>query len=208
MIENILNYGYDERRSPTSPEIARPMNRAKEDLLLHPVRLRIIQATAGRHVTAQALAAELPDVPQATLYRQLRILTEAGILAVASERRVRNMLERTYALSEKSLLLAHEDLQGATPEDHIRLFTQYLGSLLGYYARYLRHGDIDLARDEVVFRAFPVYLSPAERARLDRDVDAALRPYLENGPSPGRRRTVLGLMALPDATETAPRPDA
>lgn len=181
------------------------MNRAKEDLLLHPVRLRIIQETAGRHVTAQELAENLPDVPQATLYRHLRTLSQAGILTVVRQRRVRNTLERTYALSDQNLLLTPDDLESATPEDHLRLFTQYLGSLLGYYARYLRDGDIDLARDGVVFRAFPVQLSPAERARLDQDVGAALRPYLEHGPSPERRRTVLGLMALPDAPRGAPR---
>ena len=56
------------------------MNKIKEDLLFHPVRLRIVLATAGRQVTAQQLAGELPDIPQATLYRNINMLTNGGIL--------------------------------------------------------------------------------------------------------------------------------
>ena len=41
---------------------------ASADLLLHPVRLRIVQAFLGdRALTTSALAAELADVPAASL---------------------------------------------------------------------------------------------------------------------------------------------
>lgn len=111
------------------------MNKVKEDLLLHPVRLRILLTTAGRRVTAQQLATELPDIPQATLYRNINTLAAAGILSVVQERRVRNTIEKTYALPEQDLRLTKEDLENADPEDYVRLFTQYLGLQLGYYVR-------------------------------------------------------------------------
>lgn len=135
------------------------MNKIKEDLLLHPVRLRIILAAAGREVTALELAKELPDVPQATLYRNLNTLAAAGILTVVRERRVHNAIEKTYALPSEDLLLSAEDLEDARPEDYIRMFTQYLGLQLGYFVRYVHQGDVDLARDHVVFHMFPVYLT-------------------------------------------------
>lgn len=175
------------------------MNEAKEDLLLHPVRLRVIQAVAGREVTAQELVRELPDVPQATLYRHLRLLSEAGVLAVVRERRVRNTTERTYALPDRNQLLGVEDLEGATQDDLVRLFTRFAGGLLGYYVRYVQGGGVDFGRDRVVVRAFPMYLSASERDRLDHDVNAALAPFVENGSSPGRQRYVFGLVALPDS---------
>lgn len=183
------------------------MNNAKEDLLLHPVRLRVIQAVAGREVTALQLARELPDIPQATLYRHLKVLSEAGVLSVVGERRVRNTTERTYALPDRDQLLSAEDLQGATQEDLVRLFTQFAGGLLGYYVRYVERGNADFARDRVVLRAFPLYLSAAERDRLDRDVNAALIPLAANGPSPERERYVFGLVALPDAVAPAGNQD-
>jgi DNA-binding transcriptional ArsR family regulator len=174
------------------------MNKVKEDLLLHPVRLRIILATAGRQVTAQQLVNELPDIPQATLYRNLNTLAAAGILVVVRERRVRNTLEKTYALPDQDLLLNVEDLKDAQPEDYIRLFTQYLGLQLGYYVRYIQKGNVDFARDNVVFHMFPVYLSEAETQRLGEAVNAALLPYVKNEPSPERQRYILGLLSLPD----------
>ena len=179
------------------------MNKVKEDLLLHPVRLRIILATAGRRVTAQQLANELPDVPQATLYRHINTLAAAGILVVVQECRVRNAIEKTYALPDQDLLLTADDLENAGPEDYIRLFTQYLGLQLGYYVRYIQKGDVDFARDNVVFHMFPVYLSEAETQRLGEAVNAALLPYAKNEPSPERQRYILGLLSLPDVVGAA-----
>jgi DNA-binding transcriptional ArsR family regulator len=179
------------------------MNKVKEELLLHPVRLRIIMATAGRQVTAQQLANELPDIPQATLYRNINTLAAAGILSVVKERRVRNTLEKIYALPDQNLLFTVEDLNNAQSEDYIRLFTQYLGLLLGYYVRYIQQGDIDFARDNVIFHSFPVYLSQAEMQEVAKVINAALLPHLQNEPSPERQRSILGFLSLPDVAGAA-----
>jgi DNA-binding transcriptional ArsR family regulator len=178
------------------------MNKAKEDLLLHPVRLRIILAVAGRQVTAQQLANELPDIPQATLYRNIKTLAAAGILSVVQERRVRNTLEKTYALPDQRLLFTAEDLKNAQPEDYIRMFTQYLGLLLGYYVRYTQKGNVDFAQDHVDFHMFPLYLSEVETQALEQAINAALLPYGKNEPSPERQRFIFGLMSLPDVVGT------
>jgi hypothetical protein len=174
------------------------MNKAKEDLLLHPVRMRIILAAAGRQVTAQQLASELPDIPQASLYRNINALVTEGMLLVVQERRVHNTLEKTYALPDQGLMLTVEDLQNAQPEDYLRLFVQYLGLLLGYYVRYIQKGSVDFASDNVLFQMFPVYMSQAEAQELGQAVKAALLPYLKNEPSPERKRSIIGLMSLPD----------
>ena len=170
----------------------------KEDLLLHPVRLRIVMASVGREVTVQQLAAELPDIPQATLYRNINALAAGGILVVVKERRVRNAVERTYALTRHSLWLTAEDLRKAGPEGSIRLFAQYLGLLLGYFTRYIRRGDADLAHDNVLFQSFPLYLSQAEGQELLQALRAALLPFSKNTPSPERQRSVIGLTSIPE----------
>jgi hypothetical protein len=183
------------------------MNKAKENLLLHPVRMRIILATAGRQVTAQQLANELPDIPQATLYRNINALAAGGILNVVQERRVHNTFEKTYALPEQGPFLTAEDLKNAQPEDYIRLFSQYLGMLQGYYVRYIQKGNVDFVRDNVAFQMFPLYLSEAETQEFGQALNAAVLPYLKNEPSPERKRSIFGLIALPDAV-SAPLPAA
>ena len=48
------------------------------DLLLHPVRWRIVQAFLGdRTLTTAELHAELSDVPMASLYRHVGLLADA-----------------------------------------------------------------------------------------------------------------------------------
>jgi DNA-binding transcriptional ArsR family regulator len=178
--------------------MAEPRDETREDLLLHPVRLRVILAVAGRQVTAGELAGELPDVPQATLYRAIRTLVAAGILSVVKERQVRNTTEKTYALPNPNLALTPADLAGASPADHLRLFTRYLGLLLGYYARYVQDGVVDLARDHIAFGMFPVYMSDAEAHKLGRSINALFQPLLKNQASPRRRRFVFGLTSLLD----------
>jgi DNA-binding transcriptional ArsR family regulator len=174
------------------------MNKVKEDLLLHPVRLRIILAIFGREVTAQQLIDELPDISQASLYRNLNMLAAAGILSVVRERRVRNTFEKTYALPLQGLSLTVEDLKNAQPEDYVRLFTQYLGQLLGYFARYIEHGSRDPLRDNILFQMFPLYLSDAEIMSLGHAITKDLHPYLKNVPSSDRRRYIIGLVSLLD----------
>src|ERR1700761_5513803 len=119
---------------------------ATADLLLHPVRLRIVKAFLGnRTLTARQLAAELPDVPPATLYRHVDRLADAGVLRVVSERRVRGTVERTYGLDLLAAQVQPGPLAAMTADDHARAFVAYVAGMLGDFDRYLAGGPRDLA---------------------------------------------------------------
>src|ERR1700761_6113480 len=93
------------------------------DLLLHPVRLRIVQAFLGdRALTTGDLRAELPDVAPATLYRHVARLVDAGVLAVVAERRVRAATERTYVLRVPAATIGPDELEHMSAEDHRQAF--------------------------------------------------------------------------------------
>src|SRR5215472_7084155 len=98
------------------------MATSRVDLILHPVRLRLLGALARRQLTAHQLSERLPDIPQATLYHHLGKLTQAGLLRVVSERQVRGAVEKRYALDEDSVVLGPADLEDASREDHLRYF--------------------------------------------------------------------------------------
>ncbi len=170
----------------------------KEDLLLHPARMRIVLAMVGREMTAQQIAAELPDVPQATLYRHINTLAQAGILQVVHERKVRNTLEKCYALSSTDLTIKAEELAGAGPQEHVSLFTHFLGVLLGYFARYACQGPIDLARDFAGYRLVPLNLSQEEMQRFATGFNEAILPFIHNELTPDRQRRILATVFLPD----------
>jgi DNA-binding transcriptional ArsR family regulator len=171
---------------------------ATADLLLHPVRLRIVQAFLGdRELTTGALSAELSDIPPASLYRQVGRLADAGILTEVAQRRVRGAVERTYALRLEAAAITPDELAAMSVEDHRQAFLAFVAGLLGNFDRYLARGDVDLARDGVRYTLSALWLSDAEFARALRDVDAVLRPLLANRPTRHRRRRLIGSVLLP-----------
>src|SRR3712207_1545009 len=94
---------------------------ATADLLLHPVRLRVVQALlGGRALTTGELHTELPDVPAATLYRHVGVLADAGVLEVVAERRVRGSTERTYRLVAAAASVGPGEAATMTAEEHRR----------------------------------------------------------------------------------------
>lgn len=174
----------------------------KANLILHPVRLRIVQTLAGRAMTAGQIAAALPDVAQATLYRHLSTLVKGGVLAITAERPVRGTVEKVYALaSPDAAHLGPEDAAHLTPEAHVRSFAIFLGALLGDFARYIYAPDADPIADGLGYYQYPLYLSDAEMQALADDLRRVLSPLMQQQPAPGRRRRLLNLILLPGADD-------
>jgi DNA-binding transcriptional ArsR family regulator len=174
------------------------ISRAK--LILHPVRLRVLTALARRQLTARQLGELLPDVPQATLYSHLGLLTKAGLLRVVSERKVRGAVEKVYAISDENASLSQVDLANASPDDHLHYFTIFVATLIGEFARYLQQdGPLDFMADGVGYRQMPFYLSDEEILTAATEVNRALFPFLANQPAPNRRRRLYTTIVFPDA---------
>jgi len=168
------------------------------DLLLHPVRLRILQAFLGdRALTTSELRSELGDMAPASLYRHVARLVDAGVLSVVSERRVRGAVERTYVLRVAAASVNLDELSKMSREDHRQLFMAFVAGLLSDFDRYLSRDDVDFLRDGVSFRMAGLYLDDAEFAELMRELARVLGPRLANAPRAGRRRRILGSVLLP-----------
>jgi hypothetical protein len=168
------------------------------DLLLHPVRLRIVQAFLGdRALTTGALIAELADIPAASLYRHVARLVDAGVLAVVAERRVRGTLERTYVLRLSAASIGPDQLATMSTDDHRQAFTAFVAGLLGDFDRYLARGDVDLPRDGVSYRIAGLWLDDAEFSELQLELARVLAPRLAKAPRRGRKRRILGSVLLP-----------
>jgi hypothetical protein len=168
------------------------------DLLLHPVRLRIVQAFLGdRALTTSQLRDELPDVPPASLYRHVALLVDAGVLSVVAERRVRGAVERTYVLRVAAASVNLDEVDRMSREDHRQAFMAFVAGLLGDFDRYLSRDEIDLLRDGVGFRMAGVWLDDTELTEFLRELARVVQPRLANGPRPGRTRRIVGSVLLP-----------
>ena len=171
---------------------------ASADLLLHPVRLRVVQAFLGdRVLTTAELHDLLPDVPTASLYRHVAVLADAGLLTVAAERRVRGAAERSYRLVVEAARVTPSDAAAMTADEHGRAFTAFVGSLLADFGRWLDRGDVDAGRDGVGYSQAALWLDDEEFAEFLAEVRELVGRRMANRPEGARRRRLLSTVLLP-----------
>jgi DNA-binding transcriptional ArsR family regulator len=183
-------------------------NANKLEFLMHPVRIRILQAFIGeRRLSVQEVGEVLADVPPATLYRHLNALAQAGVLVIAEKRRRRGTIEKVYTLPPEMTQISQQDLAHASRADLMRALIGFLAGLIGSFARYLSRKEIDLERDMVGFRIVPLTLTDDELRDLLRQMDHLLIEASAKGPGPGRTPRTLTRIVLPDdATPAATEP--
>jgi hypothetical protein len=175
---------------------------ASADLLLNPVRLRIVKAFLGdRALTTKQLAAELPDVPAGSIYRHVARLTEAGVLHVVAQRRVRATTERTYMLRVYAAQMQPEEIARMSLDEHVNAFLAYVAGLLGDFDRYVASQPKDPAKDGAGYRVAAMWLTDAELAEYVAELAAISQARLANPPRNDRRRRMLYTVLLP-APET------
>src|SRR5437868_1454004 len=120
---------------------------SKADLVVHPIRMRIIAAVSKEALSPRQIAERVRDVPQATLYRHLKKLEEGGIIRVAERRPVRGVEERFYTMVPGASHFSREEFATIPPEDHERYFAVLMGGLSGTLSRYVRQPEYDTTRD-------------------------------------------------------------
>jgi DNA-binding transcriptional ArsR family regulator len=168
------------------------------ELLLNPLRLRIIHAVLdGRPFTTTQLADRIADVSRATVYRQVAVLVEAGLLEIDGEQRVRGAVERTYRLHPARAAMDPDTIAAMTVEDHQRLFTAAVGALLAEFTAYLGRDGADPLADSVSYRQFSLWLSEEEKAKFVRELTATLLALMKNGPTGARRQHMFSTILFP-----------
>lgn len=166
------------------------------DVVLNPVRLRIVQQLGGRERTTAQLREALPDVPQATLYRHVAALVEVGVVEIVSERRVRGAVERTLALGERMAVVDHAELRTMSDARLRSAFLTFLGEVAGDFDRFLDSDDAPL-RDFVGFTRAQLYVNAEDLATIQSGLMELLAPYLTET-SEDRRRVSLSTVLLPE----------
>lgn len=185
--------------SPSDP----PTPSSPAHVVIHPVRLRILQALSRAPQTTRALARLLHDVPQSSLYRHIKVLVDEGFIQAETlptppGTTRRGAPERRYTLT-RSAHLAQSDIDDLSPDDHRRMFTVYLMTLLREFGLYL--GDDtrtpNFTADRTGYTEVTFYASEAEFDAAIQAMNAALGPLLSQQPSPDRRLRKLATVTFP-----------
>lgn len=168
------------------------------DLLLHPVRLRVMHAmSGGRTLTTAQLGARMPDVPKATLYRHVGLLADHGILEVVGEQRVRGAVERSYRLRPQRPTIDARAAASMSLDEHRRGFAAAMAVLLAEFNASLDRGSPDPVADSVGYRQGTLWLSPGELGEMLDEARRVLVARVSNGPAPDRRPYLLSMILFP-----------
>ncbi|WP_297083974.1 helix-turn-helix domain-containing protein [uncultured Demequina sp.] len=177
------------------------------DVLLHPVRMRIVLALGGRELTTAQLADAMPDVARTSLYRHAGVLLEAGAIRVVAEREVRGAVERTFALVSDEVT-ASGDLDSAALKSGIAAFTASVGAAFAHAV----DGGVT-AQDPVSFRQVALDLTDEQALAMAGEIAAVVERYEEQAreeqaeaaPGGDTRRFLLSAVLHPDASRPEPQ---
>ncbi len=175
------------------------MKNSKAKLILHPVRMKIIQSLlGGQKLTVQQMLDILKDVPQATLYRHLNKLVEADVICVVEEHPVRGTIEKVYAVNMQNANVTAEDLKHTTKDEHLNYFLTFLMNLLGDFEQYLQGEQLDFYQDGVSYRQARLHLSEEEFIEFVMDIRNVFENAAQKTPSPERKARNIATIIIPE----------
>jgi DNA-binding transcriptional ArsR family regulator len=200
-------------------------DRAKAAAVLHPLRLRILDALREPD-SASGLARRL-DFPRQRINYHVRELARAGLLARAGQRRRGNMIERRYVATAKSYVLSPGllgRLGAEAPAVHDTLSAAQLLSLLSRAHGEVGRGIKRAAESGKRFATFSIacdvrFQNAEERARFAEALQRAVLDVVyrhaapatdaAGRPASGRlHRVIVGAYAAPPSGGTSARDDS
>jgi DNA-binding transcriptional ArsR family regulator len=176
---------------------------ARVELLLHPLRIRIVSEFTGGQRTVRELAEALSDVPQATLYRHVTALVDGGVLEQVGERAVRGPSERVYRVALGADRIRPEEIDEVPPAEQRRMFAVFTASLIDSFAAYIGTGDAVPSADGLSYNRAVVNLSPEERQDFGTRFAELVAELLALPPAGHRRRYHIASCFIPASAAVA-----
>lgn len=171
----------------------------KADLLLHPVRMRIIQQLlVGEPQTILQLVESLGNVPQATLYRHMKLLLDAGLIEVVKVNKIHGQEERVYAAVKENLSIQQSEAYSSSQEDHLRYFSVFHANLLQQATAYLSCVPVEnYEKDGFGYWNAPLHMTDEEFADFKAGMNELLEKVAANTPAPERKARLFASLIIP-----------
>ena len=158
-------------------------------IVMNPVRQRIFQyLLVHETATVKEIRKALPDVPSASLYRHMKILTENLILMVVGENRIRGTVESIYSLNKSALEV--NDADGATVQ----------AALLGIcasFAKYFSGESPDPKKDMLLMTTCTLTLNDEEFMDFLSEINQVAVKYMDIPVKEDRKTRQITLISAP-----------
>ena len=159
------------------------------EIVMNPVRQRIFQYLLVHETgTVKEIRTALSDVPSASLYRHMKILTENSILMVVGENRIRGTVESIYQLNKSALEI--EDSNGAAVQ------TALLG-ICAAFAKYFSSGHADPKKDLLLMTTCTLTLKDEEFMDFLSEINQVAVKYMDIPVKEGSKQRQITLISAP-----------
>ncbi len=140
------------------------------EVMMNPVRQRILQYLLVHDKgTVKEIRKALPDIPSASLYRHIKILTNHSVLIVVQENRVRGTIESVYQLNKSALEIDDEDG---------RAVQIALMGISTAFAKYFSSGHADPRKDMFLLTNCTLTLTDDEFRNFLADLNEVATKYM------------------------------
>ncbi len=159
------------------------------EIVMNPVRQRIFQYFLLHETgTVKEVKKALPDVPNASLYRHIKILTDNSILIVVDENRIRGTVESVYQLNKEAL---------ATEDENGNAVQMALLSICASFARYFSNDNIDPKKDMLLLTNCTLMLTDEEFMNFLSEINEIALKYMKVEPAENRKTRQITLISAP-----------
>ena len=159
------------------------------EIVMNPVRQRIFQYLLVHETgTVKEIRKALPDVPSASLYRHMKILTEHGILTVIGENRIRGTVESIYQLNKSALEI--EDANGSAVQSAL------LG-ICASFAKYFSGDSPDPKKDMLLMTTCTLTLNDTEFMDFLTEINQVAVKYMDIPIKDGCKTRQITLISAP-----------
>lgn len=159
------------------------------EVVLNPVRQRIFQYLLIHETgTVKEIRKALPDVPSASLYRHMKILTDHSIIMVVGENRIRGTVESVYQLNKSALQI--DDANGEAVQT----------ALLGFcasFAKYFASGHANPKKDMLLMTTCTLTLTDEEFMGFLSEINQVAVKYMDIGIKEGSKTRQITLISSP-----------
>lgn len=159
------------------------------EIVMNPVRQRIFQYFLLHETgTVKEIKKALPDIPGASLYRHIKILTDSSILMVVGENRIRGTVESIYQLNKNALTI--EDENGNAVQ-------MSLLRLAASFAKYFSSGDANPQKDMLLFTNCTLQLTDEEFSSFLTEINEVALKYMKAEAAADSKTRQITLISAP-----------
>ncbi len=173
------------------------MTKEEVDLILHPLRYRLLQTLQGKQLTTQQIAEEMHGYPVSSIYRHLKTLLDAGLVQIVETRKVKGVDEKVYTSGER-LTVTEDEFSQYSRDDHQRYFASFLSYLLRRFSDYVSEDiDLDMLADQTGFTEMMFYATQADLDQLGATLNQELIRLSAQEKTPQRQRQLFSVITFP-----------